>query len=283
MRADGSQGFSVQNADHLKVPVLISIPHAGRDYPAEIFGNLRIAPSELLRLEDRYVDLLARQSAECGFPVITAHRARAWIDLNRDEADIDIEMVSGLPIHGRPTPGAKQRGGLGLIPRRLSGSGDIWKHPISAEDLTRRIVSYHRPYHDAVAALLGRMRDKFGTAVLLDLHSMPSIEDVQFVVGDRFGQSAANRFSELLLSRLRDQGFEAALNHPYSGEYILRRHGDGGHGIHAIQLEVDRSLYLDSSLYEPGNAVADIGALVLDLARILVDEVMGQQTLLAAE
>jgi N-formylglutamate amidohydrolase len=283
MQADGTSGFSVQNADQLSVPILISVPHAGRDYPAEIYDNLRLPAASLLRLEDRYADLLARDAATAGFPVITAHRARAWIDLNRDEGDIDVEMVAGLSAAGRPVPGAKQRGGLGLIPRRLAGSGDIWKHTISADALHHRIESYHRPYHHAVALILKRMRDQFGAAILLDLHSMPPIDDVQFVIGDRFGRSAANRYSELLLSRLRLEGFEAAVNHPYSGEHILRRHGDAARHIHAIQLEVCRSLYLDSELREPGPRLADIAALVTQVAQMLTDDLTGRLTLLAAE
>jgi N-formylglutamate amidohydrolase len=283
MKADGTSGFSVLNADQLTVPVLISVPHAGRDYPAEIYDNLRLPAASLLRLEDRYADLLARDAATSGFPVITAHKARAWIDLNRDEADIDVEMVRGLSSAGRPMPGAKQRGGLGLIPRRLAGSGDIWKHPITADALNHRIESYHRPYHLAVSSILKRMRDQFGVAILFDLHSMPPLDDVQFVIGDRFGRSAANRYSELLLSRLRLEGFQAAVNHPYSGEHILRRHGDCARNIHAIQLEVCRSLYLDCALREPGPRLADIAVLVAELAQMLTDDVTGKLTLLAAE
>ncbi len=283
MKADETSGFSVQNVDHLTVPVLISVPHAGRDYPAEIYDNLRLPAACLLRLEDRYADLLARDAVTAGFPVITAHKARAWIDLNRDEGDIDVEMVCGLSSAGRPVPGAKQRGGLGLIPRRLAGSGDIWKHPITADALNHRIVSYHRSYHGVVSLILKRMRDQFGAAILLDLHSMPPLDDVQFVIGDRFGRSAANRYSELLLSRLRLEGFEAAVNHPYSGEHILRRHGDGARNIHAIQLEVCRSLYLDPDLREPGPRLAAIAALVTDLARMLSDDLTDRITLLAAE
>jgi N-formylglutamate amidohydrolase len=192
-------------------------------------------------------------------------------------------MVCGLSTVGRPVPGAKQRGGLGLIPRRLAGSGDIWKHPITLDELNYRIESYHRPYHVALSSILKRMRDRFGVAILLDVHSMPPLDGVQFVIGDRFGRSTANRYSELLLSRLRTEGFNAALNYPYSGEHILRRHGQVEHNIHAVQLEICRSLYLDPALREPRAKLADIAALVRLLAQELVDNVTGRVTLLAAE
>ncbi len=287
--ADKGQGFSVHNTDMPLFPVLLSVPHAGRDYPPEIFDNLRLPPADLIRLEDRYADLLARGAVLGGFPVIMAHRARAWIDLNRDEGDIDVGMVEGLSAHDRPTPGAKQRGGLGLIPRRLSGSGEIWKRSISAHELDQRIVGYHRPYHENVANILSQMRENFGIAILLDLHSMPPLlavpgqEPFGFVIGDRFGRSAANRFAEVVSARLRLERCRSALNHPYSGEYILRRHGDGGRNIHALQLEVDRALYLDASLREPSKRVQDIAAIVTALLHCLSEEALGERILQAAE
>jgi N-formylglutamate amidohydrolase len=287
--AEEGFGFSVHNINVPQFPVLLSVPHAGREYPPEIFDNLRLPPSDLLRLEDRYADLLARKAVTDGFPTIIAHKARAWIDLNRDEADIDVAMVEGLRVHARPTPGAKQRGGLGLIPRRLSGAGDIWKRPILAEDLQHRITQYHRPYHAQIAAILSAMRDRFGVAILLDLHSMPplaqTLEQVAtgFVIGDRFGRSAANRFSEVIMAQLRLHGHGAALNHPYSGEYILRRHGDGGRNIHALQLEVNRALYLDDLLREPSQGIQSISKIVTGLLHTLSNEAFGDRTLLAAE
>lgn len=282
-------GFAVHNAMPLNMPVLISVPHAGRDYPDEIFASLRLPPASLLRLEDRYADLLIRDVVSDGAPTIIAHRARAWIDLNRDERDIDVEMVSGLNRHDYPAASEKQRGGLGLIPRRLAGEGDIWMRQLTVADVDARIACYHRPYHTQIAKTLRQMRQKFGVAILLDLHSMPPIRDrvsnpvPQFVIGDRFGRSASSRFAELLSAQIRAYGYHAALNHPYSGDYILRRHAAAGRNIHALQIEVDRSLYLDSALREPGAGVARIGRLVADIVAKLADEALGYPTLIAAE
>lgn len=289
MAAQPSDGFSIIQADALRFPVLISVPHAGREYPPEIFDNLRLPPASLVRLEDRYADLLAREAIADGFPAIIAHRARAWIDLNRDEQDIDVEMIMGRDHVLRTTPGVKQRGGLGLIPRRLAGEGEIWKRPIHADSLELRLASFHRPYHKAVRQILMRMRDHFGVAILLDLHSMPPINTThggpapRFVVGDRFGRSASNLLSELLLGKLRAFDFPAALNHPYSGDHVLRHHADVQLNIHAIQIEVDRSLYLDSSLREPGTHLGSIAQIISQLAHALADEVWPDDVLLAAE
>jgi N-formylglutamate amidohydrolase len=282
-------GFQCHGIEALAAPVLISIPHAGRDYPDLVFNSLRLPRSALVRLEDRYSDLLARKAIAQGYPAVIAHRARAWIDLNRDESDIDVDMVRGADRAHYPAPGAKQRGGLGLIPRRLSGEGDLWKGPFELSDIEHRIESFHRPFHGTVSCILDRIRDKFGIAVLLDLHSMPPLTKVQgahvaqFVIGDRFGKSAGSQFAELLMARIRGQGYAAALNHPYAGEYILRRHARPAANIHALQLEVDRSLYLDSALREPGAMLGRITSLVSALANALSDEALGSATLIAAE
>jgi N-formylglutamate amidohydrolase len=289
MQAEADQGFTLVGADDPKIPLLVSVPHAGRDYPEEIFAALRLPRASLVRLEDRYADLLARKVIADGYPTIIAHRARAWIDLNRDERDIDLEMVSGAVKADYPAPGAKQRGGLGLIPRRLSGEGELWKGRFPISEIDQRIADFHRPYHARVADILGRMRDRFGVAILLDLHSMPPIPlshpvpAPRFVVGDHFGKSAASRYSELLVGHIRQHGFAAALNHPYSGDHMLRRHGRPRDNIHALQVEVDRALYLDSDLREPVAGVAVVSRLIAQLVSILADEASGSDILIAAE
>jgi N-formylglutamate amidohydrolase len=289
MQPGETGGFTTYGAEALSLPVLVSVPHAGRDYPDIIFNALRLPRTALLRLEDRYADLLARNLIRSESPVIVAHRARAWIDLNRDEGDLDVEMVRGADRVNYPQPGPKQRGGLGLVPRRLSGDGDIWQKPFELADVEQRILSFHRPYHAEVADILKRMHSKFGIAILLDLHSMPPIRQPhggtapKFVVGDRFGQSAGSQYAELLIEQIRMREHAAALNHPYAGEYILRRHSKPKANIHALQLEIDRSLYLDSALREPGAGLAAVQALVNDLVYALADQALGKQTLIAAE
>lgn len=289
MTDESDTGFATFGVDSLSVPVLLSVPHAGRDYPEEIFAALRLPRTSLLRLEDRYADLLVRKSVALDYPVIVAHRARAWIDLNRDENDLDVEMVRGAARDDYPAPGAKQRGGLGLIPRRLSGDGDIWKHSFELTQIEVRISSFHRPYHTEISAILERIRQKFGVAILLDLHSMPPIRHPvsspapEFVVGDRFGKSAASQYAETIMHQIRARGYPVALNHPYSGEYILTRHGRPRANVHAVQLEVDRALYLDSEMREPGPGLLRIDCLIADLVAALSAEALGYSTLIAAE
>lgn len=286
--------FSIHNADALAAPVLLSVPHAGRDYPSELVANLRVPPADLLRLEDRYADRLVQPAISAGFATIVAHSPRAWIDLNRAEDDIDLQM---LEPKGRPlvaNPSAKTRGGLGLVPRRLQSCGELWRRPWSGDDVSQRIGQVHRPFHNAVANLLAAMHARFGIAVLLDVHSMPPIpprvmagNDVatlpKIVVGDRFGRSAASLYAELALAHVRREGLAGALNNPYPGDFILGRHGAPVRGIHALQLEVCRSLYLDSALRDPGGGLADSARLVHDLAALLADQAQGSGFAQAAE
>jgi N-formylglutamate amidohydrolase len=290
----GAAAFTVYNAAMPAVPVLLSVPHAGRDYPAELLSNLRVPPAELMRLEDRYADRLVQSAIASGFPAIIAHRARAWIDLNRAENDLDIQMLSGAHNWPAIIPSAKTRGGLGLIPRRLQLCGELWRHPFSAEDVARRKEDVHRPFHKGIEAILSAMRERFGVAILLDVHSMPPIaprtgniaaseNPPHIVVGDRFGRSASAIYAELVMANIREHGLEVALNHPYSGDHILQAHGDPAHGIHALQLEVDRSLYLDSLLREPSDALGKIMALIHEIAALLADQAIGAGYAEAAE
>lgn len=280
--------FALYNAGILNSPVLLSVPHAGRDYPPELLPNLRVSPAELQRLEDRYADRLIQPTIASGCAAIVANRARAWIDLNRAETDIDVGMVSG-EVSGS-VPSAKARGGLGLFPRRLQMCGELWRRPMTRVDVEQRIEQVHLPYHRAVSEILSVMRARFGVAILLDVHSMPPIPAAathdappQIVVGDRFGRSAASIYAELVIGRAQAGGMTVALNAPYSGDYILQRHGDPGRGIHALQLEVDRSLYLDSDLREPSAGLETMAHFVQSVVSDLAVQALGAAFAEAAE
>lgn len=282
--------FTLYNAGITDIPVLLSVPHAGRDYPPELMANLRVSPADLLRLEDRYADRLVQSAIASGCSAIVAHCARAWIDLNRAETDIDSGMVVGATAAAGSTPSAKARGGLGLFPRRLQACGELWRRPIDRADVEHRIAEVHAPYHNAVAEILSAMRKRFGVAILLDVHSMPPIPvgaahdtPPQIVVGDRFGRSAASVYAELVIGRAQAAGMTAALNAPYSGDYILQRHGVPDCGIHALQLEVDRSLYLDSDLREPTARLKPMAEFVQLVVGDLADQALGTSFAEAAE
>lgn len=273
--------FAVHMAADAPLPVLIAAPHGGRAYPARLIENFR-QKDAVLRLEDRHVDTLAREVAtQTGAALIVAAAPRAMIDLNRAPDDVDWSMIAGeKAIRTRHSlANRRARSGLGLIPRRLPGTGEIWKSPLSRAELDRRIEVVHRPYHAALGKTLESLRDRWGAALLIDLHSMPPLRSKhpgsvapEFVLGDRFGASCDARLMACAL-----QGFAAAAkvtahNRPYSGGYVLDRHGAPQRGLHAMQIEVCRSIYLDTRLEEPSARLPAVARLLAGIVRQLAGE-----------
>jgi N-formylglutamate amidohydrolase len=252
-------------------PVVLSVPHAGRDYPLVLRAALRVPLTALRPLEDRHADSIALAAHECE-TLLIAQRARAWIDLNRAEHERDPKLDDGASTKAQPQS-AKLRSGLGLVPRRVAAAGDIWSRRLSGEEVAQRIVADHRPYHEALAEALAAARARFGIAVLLDIHSMPPLglpeTAPRIVLGDRFGRSASSRYLGRLEGVARTHGIACAVNAPYSGGHILDRHADPRRGIHAVQIEFDRSLYLDASLDQPGAGLP----LAIRTLRAMIDAV----------
>jgi N-formylglutamate amidohydrolase len=264
-------------------PVVVSVPHAGRDYPAELIAAARVPLAALRMLEDRHVDAVA-EAALGAETMLVQRRARAWIDLNRSERERDPRVDAGASAVDTALT-AKVRGGLGLVPRRVAGAGDLWHHRFTGAAIERRIAADHRPYHAELAMLLDAARRRFGVAVLLDLHSMPSLGAVgpRIVVGDRFGRSADGRFVARVEEVAVRAGIPVALNVPYAGGHVVERHGRPAAGVHAIQLELDRSLYLDAALDGLGEGLAATAALVRRAIDALAEEALGGTLAMAAE
>ncbi|MDP3906834.1 N-formylglutamate amidohydrolase [Novosphingobium sp.] len=281
----GGQGgcaFTLTAPQPSAVPILIAVPHAGRRYPGSLLERMRNPGFAALRLEDRYVDRLAeRVAAQTGATLLVAHAPRAMIDLNRAIEDIDWDMFArGKPDSvGSYTPGLRARSGLGLIPRRLPGFGELWKRRHDEADLAARIGGIHGPYHTTLDEALAALRDRWGAALLLDLHSMPPLgfqggaPAPEFVLGDRFGASCHGALTGSCFGYFSEMRRGVAHNRPYAGGYVLERHAQPKQGIHAFQLEIDRSSYLDSRLAEPGKGFAAMVHLLTGLVRRLAGEV----------
>lgn len=290
MPAESTAGHDRYGPDVPISPVVISVPHGGRDYGADVLAALKVGPQTLRRLEDRHVDLLAHRSIAAGLSVVVARAPRVLIDLNRDEREVDPAMIADVPHGTAFSSSAKLRGGLGLIPRRLTDVPQLWNGPIGWAELRRRIDTIHRPYHAAIERLMRAARDEHGHAILIDLHSMPPLAPraagqapARLVLGDRFGRSASARLMTLAADVAAGHGIVTAQNHPYAGDHMLERHGRPARGMHAIQIEVDRSLYLDAALDGPGEGLVRTCALIDDIVRALANELPRVALPIAAE
>jgi len=288
----------------MPLPVLIAVPHAGRAYTGEVLAQMRDPELSQLRLEDRHIDNVGVEIArDTGTGLLVAHAPRAMLDLNRAHDDVDWDMIERprrrmamRPNETKETAprmagsNARARSGLGLVPRRLPGFGEIWREKLSREELGQRIETIHRPYHDFLEQELERIRDTWGAALLIDLHSMPPLRRQsagrvggtnydgpapQVVLGDRFGASCHSGLVAGAFRYLEERGCAAAHNRPYSGGFVLDRHAAPQRGIHALQLEICRSTYLDASLSEPTAAVKPLAAMLAGLVRKLGAETAG--------
>ncbi|MFM5917191.1 MAG: N-formylglutamate amidohydrolase [Novosphingobium sp.] len=280
--SSGVPAFTLVAPQPSSLPLLIAVPHAGRAYPGSLIERMRHPRFAALKLEDRYVDRLADHIArETGAALLVAHAPRAMIDLNRATEDVDWDMFArGRPDQvGSYTPGMRVRSGLGLIPRRLPGLGELWKRRHDHQDLSERIGAIHAPYHACLSDTLKSLRDRWGAALLIDMHSMPPLgfragqQGPDFVLGDRFGASCDGALVGSCFGYFAEVQRRAAHNRPYAGGYVLERHGDPAAGIHALQLEIDRSTYLDAALVEPGAGFDGVAALLVGLIRRLASEV----------
>ncbi|MEL7189294.1 MAG: N-formylglutamate amidohydrolase [Pseudomonadota bacterium] len=267
----------------MPLPVLIAVPHAGRTYPPDVLENMRDAQLGQLRLEDRRVDAIGVEMAKAtGAGLLVAHAPRAMLDLNRSHDDVDWGMVAGskarIDQSSGPSAGVNRRAksGLGLVPRRLPGFGEIWRQQLTKAELDRRIDDIHRPYHAFLAKELERIRDVWGAALLIDLHSMPPLRKQlgqasapRIVLGDRFGAACDASIIARAMRFLDDFGFSSAHNRPYSGGYVLDRHASPLRGLHAVQVEVCRSTYLDEHLSDLSAGVKPMASMLAGLVREL--------------
>jgi len=232
---------------------VFSSPHSGAEYPVGFLRNACLTPLQLRSSEDAYVDRLIGDTR--GAPVIKARRPRAYVDLNRAADELDaglIHKVNG----GRTNP--RVAAGLGVIPRVVAGGRAIQRGKLSMTDVNARLEECYYPYHTALRGLIDAQHQRFGTCYLFDIHSMPHSalprglfsRTPEIVLGDRYGTACDRWLSDIVEELFVNAGFEVSRNSPFAGGYITRHYGAPGTGIHALQIEIDRSLYMDESRVE---------------------------------
>jgi N-formylglutamate amidohydrolase len=254
-------------------PLIFASPHSGRRYPPELLANARVSLISLRRSEDAYVDELFAGAAAHGAAVLSAAVARAYIDLNRDPAELDPEMFEERPPNSPHAASARVQAGLGAIPR-ISGDGQtIYRRKLTLKDAERRIAAVHRPYHTMLQNLVAETRQVFGCTVLVDCHSMPSnargAHAPDIVLGDRYGASCHPSLTALVEATLRRQGYRVARNTPFAGGHTTQTYGRPSDRVHALQIEINRALYVDERTLERGKGFARVRADMTRLAEAL--------------
>jgi N-formylglutamate deformylase len=233
-------------------PFVLASPHSGRLYPATFLAQSRLAGTNLRRSEDAHVDELFAGIVDAGLPLIAARFPRAYLDVNRSPGELDADMFDGplgLPVDaGSPRVSA----GLGAIPRLIRDGAEIYRTRLKAADAIERLSRLHAPYHAALATLVRETFARFGTAVVIDCHSMPSINSApDIVLGDRYGTAATHGLMRRAEQAFCAAGFKVARNVPYAGGYTTNLYGQPARGMHALQIEVNRALYLDEERIVP--------------------------------
>jgi N-formylglutamate amidohydrolase len=283
---DESQGlsdfdppFEVFAPAGVRHPIVLSSPHSGALYPEAFFEASRLEPLTLRRSEDAFVDALFEPASALGVPMLRARFPRAFLDLNREPFELDPQMFAGRLPDFANTRSLRVAAGLGVIPRLVGDAQPIYREPIPVAVALRRIATLHRPYHARLDELLSDASARFGLAVLIDCHSMPStspdVAGCDVVLGDRFGSSAARWIVDALETSLRGGGLVVRRNKPYAGGYITEHYGAPVAGRHAVQVEINRSLYMDERTLKLADAAGPLrealAAMVADLCRKIGD------------
>lgn len=241
-------------------PLVFASPHSGRHYPAEMLNASVLDAAAIRRSEDALVDELIAEGPARGASLIAAGYARAFIDLNRDPWELDPAMFEDeLPAFARGRT-ARVAAGLGAIARIVAEGQEIYGRKLTFAEAEARVAAAHAPYHLALAALIEETRARHGFALLIDWHSMPSAaakagrmgrERCDIVLGDRYGAACGPAVTRLVETRLEAMGYAVTRNAPYAGGYTTEHYGRPGKGVHALQIEINRGLYLDEEALTP--------------------------------
>ena len=286
--------FEILEPQHWRAPIIFNSPHSGADYPPEFLDEARLGLSALRLSEDSFVDEMIRSLPERGFPIVWVNFPRSYVDVNREPFELDPRMFAGRLPSFVNSRSMRVAGGLGTIPRIAGDGQEIYRHRLNVDTALARIESLYKPYHRALRRLMRKAQDQFGVAILVDCHSMPSTglsreeparPDV--VIGDRYGISCTPLLSRIVEETLAQRGYSTTRNKPYAGGFITEHYGHPEAGKHTIQIEINRSIYMDEQTRARGSGLArlaaDFAILADALAHIPLDRFKpGQQSFSAA-
>ncbi|MEM6889020.1 MAG: N-formylglutamate amidohydrolase [Pseudomonadota bacterium] len=281
--------FEVNYPDVTTSCVVFASPHSGREYPWSMMRSSVLCDHSIRSSEDAFVDDLFSSAPEFGAPLICAGPSRAFVDLNRSAEELDPALIEGVRRHGH---NPRVASGLGVIPRVVANGRSIYRGKISMQEAQERLEGVWHPYHAQLQKLMDAALRAHGQAVLIDCHSMPheAVDSAaragacrpDVVLGDRFGAAASGDVVDRVEAAFAEEGFVVARNTPFAGAYITQAYGRPAHGSHAVQVELDRALYMDEKRIAPNKNFRDVqGTLRRVIARLV--EVGAQRMPLAAE
>ena len=270
--------FEIVEPEVCRGPALFNSPHSGSTYPHEFLRLSRLDIGTLRRSEDSFVDELIAGVVAQGYPLMRAHFPRCFVDVNREPYELDPRMFDGRLPSFANTRSMRVAGGLGTVARVVGDAQEIYDRRIPIDDALARIESLYKPYHRALRKLFSRLHRDFGAALLIDCHSMPSTAGhkderprPEFVIGDRYGTSCVGIVAETVEQTLRGMGYTVSRNKPYAGGFITEHYGNPAAGLHAVQLEINRALYMDERRYLRVNGFSRLAADLVTLANRLGD------------
>ena len=256
--SDSHPAYLLHQPAEQRVPFVFNSPHSGRQYPTSLLSATSLSAVDIRRSEDLFVDQLFAGVVNLGAPLLAAEFPRAWLDVNREPYELDPVLFSDpLPPHAN-SRSMRVAGGLGTIPRVVAENLQIYRQRPSLADALWRIENVYRPYHETLRSLMARTSVMFGYAVLVDCHSMPSSGSrnegqsrPDIIVGDRYGTSCDGDISRALMRQFADRGYSVTRNKPYAGGFITEHYGRPLKGLHAVQIEINRGLYVNETTLEP--------------------------------
>ena len=271
--------FNILFPDRQTVPLIFASPHSGRNYPPDFVAGSRLDPVSLRRSEDSFVDDLFAASPDFGAPLLRALFPRAFIDPNREPFELDQSMFSDKLPNYVNTESSRVAAGLGTIARVVSSGQDIYPRKLTFAEAADRIDRYYRPYHKALENLIADTRRRFGYCVIVDCHSMPSIGGpldpdaghgrANFIIGDCFGSACAPYITDAVERTISGFGYGVARNKPFAGGFTTRHYGQPRDGVHAVQIEINRGLYMNEIKIEKNGSFDRIAAQMTDVIAVL--------------
>ena len=249
-------GYDIQTPAHWQTGVIFASPHSGDIYPEGLVKQSQVSAHQLRRNEDIYIDKLFHSAVLAGAPLIRALFPRAMVDVNRAENELPPEYIDLVPESNRQQTTPRAAAGLGVVPTFLSESLPIYRRSPTIEDVKNRLSVLYHPYHAALKSLLDTSIDKFGRALLVDCHSMPGFAPMgsrrpDIILGDRFGTSCHPDTLALFKNLFTQAGYNVGINYPYAGGYTTSHYGNPEDEIEAIQIEVNRDLYVNPITLAP--------------------------------